>query len=65
MLQLYIDDGVPNRGHRKSMLSENFKQTGIAACDHKNYGRMLVALYADNFEGNELGDEEIDKRAKN
>lgn len=56
MLQLYIDDGVPNRGHRKNMLSERFKQTGIAACDHKHYGKMMVALYAGNLQGNEFGD---------
>jgi uncharacterized protein YkwD len=38
MVQLYIDDGVPNRGHRVNILKEAFKLTGMAVCDHKNYG---------------------------
>lgn len=65
MLQLYIDDGVPNRGHRTNILSEKFKITGIASCEHSGFGGELVAVYAGSFKPNDLGRRELDKRAKN
>jgi uncharacterized protein YkwD len=33
MLRLFIDDGVPDRTHRKNMLSREY--TGIAYCVHQ------------------------------
>jgi len=65
MLQLYIDDGVANRGHRTNILSEKFKMTGIAACSHSHYGGELVVVYAGDFNPNALGKSELSKRAKN
>lgn len=44
------------------MLNRNHKVTGIAYCDHKNYGGMLVVLYAGDFKPNELGTDEVNKR---
>ena len=49
MIQLYIDDGVPNRGHRKNIMNANLKQTGIAYCSHSKYGGMLVVVFAGGF----------------
>jgi len=46
MLQLYVDDGVYNRGHRDNILSPHFRMTGIAVCEHTRYDHMLVAVYA-------------------
>ena len=40
VMQLYIDDGVPSRGHRTNMMSTGFTYEGTATCDHASYGTM-------------------------
>lgn len=52
ILQLYIDDGVPGRGHRKNILNPAFKVTGMFQCYHKLYGGALVIGYAGTFTPN-------------
>jgi hypothetical protein len=37
-----IDDGVPDRGHRKSLLHPEFSQVGVATGTHRRYGTMCV-----------------------
>lgn len=49
MLQLVIDDGVPNRGHRKNIFDPDFKIAGAATGSHKTYGTMTVVDMADGF----------------
>jgi len=49
MAQLYVDDGVKNRGHRTNMINPRFKQIGIAYCYHRKYKAMLVMVYASDF----------------
>lgn len=63
MVQLYIDDGVPGRGHRTNILGDG-RLTGIAYCQHKVYGGMLVIVYAGGFELNDTGREELARRGK-
>lgn len=46
IMQLYIDDGGINRGHRKNIVDQRFKVTGIASCKHTAYTGMLVIVYA-------------------
>lgn len=46
MIQLHIDDGVGNRGHRTTLMNPKLNLTGIAACPHGVYKYMLVAAYA-------------------
>lgn len=46
IVQLYIDDGVANRGHRTNMLNPKLNWTGMHACDHKKFGRMIVIVYS-------------------
>jgi len=47
MVSLYIDEGLPSRGHRANMLNPKFKVTGMHACDHNSKMQgMIVALYA-------------------
>jgi len=47
---LLVDDGVPDRGHRKKMLSGRYTQVGIACGEHKVYRYMCVIDFAEKFE---------------
>ena len=46
---LFIDDGVPSRGHRKNIVSTSFKVAGNDHGDHAAYGKMTTLNYADKF----------------
>ena len=48
-LQLFIDDGVTSRGHRKNILNQGFTHTGIAACEFPRYGTAMVVTFATNW----------------
>lgn len=42
VIDLIVDDGVANRGHRKLLLDSRFGFTGVACGPHKIYGTMCV-----------------------
>ncbi len=42
IIQLIVDDGVPNRGHRKNILRTNNQSIGISCGSHKEYRIMCV-----------------------
>ncbi len=44
--QLFVDDGVPDRGHRTNLLKRQLSHTGVACGYHSRYGHMCVAIYA-------------------
>ena len=49
VIQLVIDDGVPDRGHRRNLFDPKFRLAGAAIGFHKAYGSMTVVDLADGF----------------
>ena len=52
VMQLFVDDGVFDRGHRNTMIDARLNLVGIASCEHAVYKHMAVLVYADAFEMN-------------
>ena len=46
VIQLLIDDGVPDRGHRRNILEPGFRVVGTHFGPHAQYERMLVMDFA-------------------
>jgi hypothetical protein len=49
VIQLVIDDGVSDRGHRKNLFNPDFRTAGAAIGAHRGYGSMTVVDLADEF----------------
>ena len=50
VVQLIVDDGIPDRGHRHTIFDPDFRVAGVAIGPNKNYGRMCVIDFADQME---------------
>ena len=48
--KLLVDDGVPGRGHRANIFSDQFKVLGVAHGKHPGFGVMCVMAFAGGFE---------------
>ncbi len=49
VMQLIVDDGVADRGHRKNIFSPHFKEAGVACGPHQRFGTMCVADFSSGF----------------
>lgn len=49
VMQLIIDDGVPDRGHRINTFSTDFKTAGVACGPHPHFGNMCVVDFTGGF----------------
>jgi hypothetical protein len=61
VIQLLVDDGVPDRGHRINIMKSDFAQTGVAFGSHPKLRTMCAISYAKNYRSNQ---ETILARAK-
>jgi uncharacterized protein YkwD len=46
VVDLIVDDGVPDRGHRRNILNPIYREVGIAVGPHRRYGTMCVMDFA-------------------
>jgi uncharacterized protein YkwD len=49
VLQLVVDDGVPERGHRINFFRPDFKRVGIGCGPHPTYGAVCVIDFAGDY----------------
>ena len=49
IIQMLVDDGVPNRCHRENLFNNDYKVCGISKGIHKDYGTMTVIGFAGSF----------------
>jgi uncharacterized protein YkwD len=55
VLQLLIDDGVQNRGHRKTLLDGGYVVAGVACGPHTNYEQICVIDFAARYSETKAG----------
>jgi Cysteine-rich secretory protein family len=49
--QLVVDDGVPSRGHRHLLLSNEYRYAGVGCDSHPRWGAMCAIKLADQADG--------------
>ena len=59
MLNLIVDDGVPDRGHRINIFSPNWTMAGAGCGPHAGYGTVCVIEYAKAARGTSAADQQF------
>jgi hypothetical protein len=49
VIQLIVDDGVPDRGHRINMFAPEYRFVGVGCGSHARFGDMCVMDYAAQY----------------
>ncbi|GHV77374.1 hypothetical protein AGMMS49942_21950 [Spirochaetia bacterium] len=52
VVDLLIDDGIPDRGHRDNIMLPGFTQAGVSIGTHARYGIICVIDYASGYVSN-------------
>ena len=60
VIQLLIDDNVPNRGHREALLRPDYRRMGSACEPHPAFDIVCVMTYASEYEENYLAEGQAD-----
>ncbi len=50
VIQLLVDDGVPDRGHRKNLLNPAYREVGVAIGPHRGFRTMGVMDLASGYQ---------------
>jgi uncharacterized protein YkwD len=53
VISLIVDDGVPDRGHRKNIFKGKFGKAGVACGNHPGFQTICVIDFAQDFLGNQ------------
>lgn len=53
VLSLFIDDGVPGRGHRQNLLEPDYRVVGVGCAPHARWGTVCVLDFASSFDERE------------
>jgi uncharacterized protein YkwD len=52
VMQLIIDDGVPDRSHRLNIFNENYTLVGVSCGPHHSFGSICVMNFAESYKEN-------------
>lgn len=50
VIDLFVDDGVANRGHRVNLMEPRYQVVGVGCAPHRDYGTVCVMGFAEGFE---------------
>lgn len=64
VMQLIVDDGVPDRSHRNNLFNPRFKEAGVACGPHERFGTICVADFSGSEEEKQQ-DKANNRQAKN